>query len=182
MPAPGAPIARLVRALGVSVLATLMALVAHVAGAGEPPPAVSVVPVVMAGGALAWSAAARRIGLATALALLAAPQLGVHLLAAYVHGHAPMPSSARMLLAHAVGVAVVGAAIATADRLWWASWQRVAAVMRLAHPDALPPSGAAPARRRVLRGLEPELLAHVLVRRGPPFSRFVVVPVARARG
>ena len=57
--APGAPIARLVRAASVSLWATLMAVGAHVAGSGEAPPVVALVPVVLAGGALAWWAAAR---------------------------------------------------------------------------------------------------------------------------
>jgi len=163
----------------VSLWATLMAVAAHVAASGEPPSVVALVPVVAAGAGLAWWAAARRIGFGTALALLAAPQAAVHALSGYVHGHAVLPSGG-MLLAHLVGLVLVAVGIATAERLWWAWSQRVAFVLSLVCvPQRLVTA------RPVSRSSAPvpsPLLHHVLVRRGPPRSWFVAVPVARARG
>jgi len=156
-----------------------MAVAAHVAGSGEAPSVVALVPVVAAGAALAWWAAARRIGFAGALVLLALPQLGVHALSGYVHGHQVLPSTSAMLAAHVTGLVVVAAGIAAAERLWWAWWARVSFVLRpvfvsrrpVAAP--VPPRAAGPA-------LQPDLLDHVLVRRGPPFSRVDLAPVAGA--
>ena len=178
--APGAPIARLVRAASVSLWATLMAVAAHVAGSGEPPPAVAVVPVVVAGGALAWWASARRIGFVTALGLLAAPQVAVHLLAGYVHGHQVVPGPS-MAVAHVLGLVLVAAGIAVAERLWWAWWQRVSFVLRLGHARAVPARVPLPCLTTgpVSRV---RLLEHVVVRRGPPASWVVIAPVARPCG
>ncbi|MTB86909.1 hypothetical protein H9L21_08930 [Aeromicrobium senzhongii] len=177
MSAPGAPIARLVRAGAVSLWATLMAVAAHVAGSGEAPSVVALLPVVAAGAGLAWWAAGRRIGFTGALVLLALPQLGVHVVSGYVHGHAIVPSTPAMLAAHAAGLVVVAAGIAVAERLWWSWWARVSFVLRPVHrsrrPVAapVPPRAAGPVRHV-------DLLDHVLVRRGPPFSRVDLAPVA----
>lgn len=180
MVAPVAPIARLARAGAVSLWATLMAVGAHLAASSQAPPAVVLVPVVAVGAALAWWAAGRRIGFAAALGLLAAPQVGVHVLTGYVHGHELIPSSG-MLLAHVVALSVVAAGVALAERLWWAWWQRVAFVLRLDRPASLPvPLPLAPAETQPR--LPASLLEHVVVRRGPPFSRVVTAPVTRACG
>lgn len=181
MPAPGTPLARVVRAAMVSLWATLLALGAHVAGSGEAPPLVALVPVVLGSTALTWLATVRRIGFGSALLLLAVPQVGVHALSAYVHGHSVLPSSVEMVAAHVVGLAVMAGGIALAERLWWAWWRRVAVVLR---PRVLPvPVVRAPRPApRVELSLAHLLLHHVVVRRGPPFSRVVDVPVTRACG
>lgn len=180
MSAPGAPIARVVRAVAVSLWATLMAVGAHVAGSGEIPALVAVVPVTVAGGALAWWAAGHRIGFGTAIALLAVPQLAIHLLSGYVHGHQIVPSPA-MATAHVVGLVLVGAGIAVAERLWWAWWRQVSFVLGIvrhaARPVAVPVPG--PATEPVFGTT---VLEHVVVRRGPPRSWVVTAPVARLCG
>ncbi|MFO6453249.1 MULTISPECIES: hypothetical protein [unclassified Aeromicrobium] len=180
MVAPAAPIARIARAGAVSLWATLMAVGAHVAGSGQPPPAVVLVPVVAGGTALAWWAAARRIGFAAAVGLLATPQIVVHVLTGYVHGHELVPGWG-MLLAHAAALVLVAAGVALAERLWWAWWRRVTFVLSLIRPSSAPVSVAI-ARRGTDPRLPSGLLEHVVVRRGPPFSRVVIVPVARVCG
>jgi hypothetical protein len=177
--ASGAPFARLVRAGSVSVWATLMAVAAHVAGSGEPPSLVALVPVVAAGTALAWWAASRRIAFGSALLLLAVPQLAVHALSGYVHGHQVLPSEPGMLLAHAVGVVLVAAGLSTADRLWTAWWRQVGFVLRLVERRAAPTPSLAPVGAVAPR-LVSRLLDHVVVRRGPPRSWVVIAPVAGA--
>lgn len=179
MSASGAPFARLVRAGSVSVWATLMAVAAHVAGSGEPPSLVALVPVVAAGTALAWWAASRRIAFGSALLLLAVPQLAVHALSGYVHGHQVLPSEPGMLLAHAVGVVLVAAGLFTADRLWTAWWRQVGFVLRLVERRAAPTPSLAPVGAVAPR-LVSRLLDHVVVRRGPPRSWVVIAPVAGA--
>ncbi|GAA2075417.1 hypothetical protein IDH50_11815 [Aeromicrobium tamlense] len=180
MVAPAAPVARVVRAGSVSLWSTLIAVGAHVSGSGQPPPAVVLVPVVAAGAALAWWAAARRIGFAVALGLLAVPQVVVHVLTGYVHGHDVVPG-VGMLVAHVLGLGVVAAGIALAERLWWSWWRHVTFVLRLVRPVTAPVPVAL-----ALRGAEPlhpsALLEHIVVRRGPPFSRVVTAPVARICG
>lgn len=180
MSAPGAPIARVVRAASVSLWATLMAVGAHVAGSGEAPALVAVVPVAVTGGALAWWAAGQRIGFGTAMALLAAPQLAIHLLSGYAHGHQVMPSPA-MATAHVAGLVLVAAGIAVAERLWWAWWRQVSFVLGLVRHAARPVAVPVPGR-----ATEPvfgtAVLKHVVVRRGPPRSRVVIAPVARLCG
>lgn len=177
MSASGAPFARLVRAGSVSAWATLMAVAAHVVGSGEPPSLVALVPVVAAGTALAWWAASRRIAFGPALLLLAAPQLAVHALSGYVHGHEVLPSGPGMLLAHAAGVVLVAAGLSTADRLWTAWWRQVGFTLRLIESRTVPAPSlhhlGAVAPRLVSR-----LLDHVVVRRGPPRSWVVIAPVA----
>ncbi|MCL3837344.1 hypothetical protein [Aeromicrobium duanguangcaii] len=179
MSAPGAPFARLVRAAAVSLWATLMAVAAHVMGSGEAPSVVALVPVVAAGSALAWWAAARRIGFGWALVLLALPQLGVHLVSGYVHGHQVVPATPAMLAAHLAGLVVVAVGIDAAERLWWSWWARVSFVLRPVRLSRRPVSAPVP-RRGAEPVLRTDLLDHALVRRGPPFSRVDLAPVAGA--
>lgn len=166
MSSPGSPLARAVRAALVSLWSCLGAALAHVAGNGEPPPAIALVPVMALGAALAWCTSGRRWGFAAVFGLLALPQIGVHVLAGYVHGHQTMPSG-QMALAHVVGLVVVAAAIAQVERRWWSWWDRLMCVVRPVHlargPIAIPaPMGEGAC---VPRGA---VLTHVLVRRGPP--------------
>jgi hypothetical protein len=80
-----------------------------------------------------------------------------------------------------LGLGLVAAGIALAERLWWSWWRHVTFVLRLVRPvavpvpDALAPRGADPMRPSTL-------LEHIVVRRGPPFSRVVTAPVARVCG
>jgi len=172
---------RVLRATLVTLWGTLLAVGAHVAGSGEAPPAVALVPVAAAVATLTWWATARRIRFGAALVLLALPQLAVHALSGYVHGHDVLPTSMTMVAAHLAGVAVMAAGVAGAERLWWAAWRRVAVVLRpqrtrvraVWRVPALPTAGPI---------LQTGLLDHVVVRRGPPFSRVVSVPVTRACG
>lgn len=163
----------------VSLWATLLAVGAHVAGSGEAPPLVALVPVVLGSSALTWLATASRIGLGTALVLLAVPQVGVHALSAYVHGHSVLPTSVSMIAAHVVGVAVMAVGIALAERLWWAWWRRVGLVLRT-RVLPVPVARAQQPAPRVEPLLAHLLLDHVVVRRGPPFSRLVDTSVTRA--
>lgn len=180
MSTPVAPAPRLLRAGLVTLWGMLLAVGAHVAGSGEAPPAVALVPVAAGVAALTWWATAHRIRFAGALVLLALPQLAVHALSGYVHGHQVLPTSAAMVAAHLAGVALMAAGVAGAERLWWAAWRRVAVVVGPVRSRPRPvtrpvvPSPAPP--------LVTSLLDHVVVRRGPPFSRVVSVPVTRACG
>lgn len=179
MPAPGGSPARALRAAAVSLWATLLAVVAHVAGSGEAPPLVAVVPVVAASAGLTWLATARRIGFGAALALLAAPQVAIHLLSGYLHGHQVVPSGA-MLATHLVGLAVMAIGVAVAEWLWWAWWSRLALVLR--RRGWVRPLVRTPLLPRSAAWSGASLLDHIVVRRGPPFSRIVAVPVSRIRG
>ncbi|WP_141006047.1 hypothetical protein [Nocardioides humi] len=166
MLAPGSPVARSGRALLVGSWVVVGAVAAHAAQGGGSLPVVALAPVVALTSAVVGWLGKRRLGFATTLAVLGLAQVAVHLLTCYVHGHAMTPSPS-MALAHLVGLAVVAAGIARAEALWWSWWTRATLVVRV-HAWRAPLPTAGPAARPPLgAGLRP-LLAHVLVRRGPP--------------
>lgn len=168
MIAPGSPSARVLRAAWVSLWACLGAAVAHVVGAGEPPPALAFVPVALASAALTWCCSGRRWSVAALCALLAFPHLAVHLLSSYLHGHAVVPEPS-MTAAHVVGLVVVATAIARIERLWWSWWQTLASVLQRTLVTVLPVARPATIGPGALLVMDPPW-THAVVRRGPPFS------------
>jgi hypothetical protein len=166
VPAPGLPVARLLRALFVGAWVVVGAVAAHAASGGGAPPMVALVPVTAAASALAWWAASRRLQVGTVLALLVLAQVAMHGLSSYLHGHAMVPGAA-MLGAHLIALVVLATCLAQVDELWWAWWARASSVLQPAwRPMPVPaaaPTAATPAAPRPAAVLD-----HVLVRRGPP--------------
>lgn len=167
MIAPDSSVSRWARALLVGTWASVGAATAHRA-AGEAVPLVALVPVAAVTVVAALLLAGRRLSLPLLWLLLALPQVAVHLLAGYLHGH-PMAPSAAMLAAHVAGLTVVAIAIAKAEQLWWDTWARTTLAVRVladvvvpAPATSVPPAPPSPRSHH--------LLEHVVVRRGPPHS------------
>ncbi|WP_051485663.1 hypothetical protein [Nocardioides sp. J54] len=166
MIAPTSPLARWGRALAVGCWATLGAVAAHGTAGGQAP-LLAVLPVGVATVLVTGVLAGRRLSGTVVVLLLAAPQLAVHLLAGYLHGHDAHLPPAPMLAAHLAGLALVAAGLAHGERLWWEWWAVVSLAVRVLRSAALPATAplpvAAPARSTAA-----PLLDHVVVRRGPP--------------
>ncbi len=166
MISPASRIPRLARATLIGGWVTLGSTVAHTAADGTPAPLVALLPVVLVASGVAWLAAGRRLKPPTILGLLAVPQVGVHLLSGYVHGHQEMLSPA-MLSAHVVSVGFTAWTIATIERVWWTYWRSVSRVLQ---PIRIVPTVVAPPPVLIATRHRPtqRLLRYVLIRRGPP--------------
>lgn len=166
VPTPTPAAARHLRAAVVGAWAVLGAGLAHSSQIGGPPSLVAVVPAVGATWAAAWWVGGQRLRFTTTFALLAFSQVSVHLLTAYVHGHAMTPSGA-MVLAHLASAALVALGIAKAEKVLWSCWDRaVRQVPRLPATFAgLAASWAPTGAHAVPRAA---LLGHEALRRGPP--------------
>lgn len=157
--------ARLCRVTLVGTWTMLMAMLGHRVGGGEWAPLAVAIPVAMAAAGAAWVLTGRRLS-GTAVALvIGAAQVAVHLMTCYLHGHYMVPSAA-MLGGHLAAAVATGCLLARADGLWWAL---LAPILRVWRITAVP-IGVRPVRR-VLNTLVPTtplVLAHAVVRRGPP--------------
>lgn len=166
MSGAGSSLARALRAGAVGSWAVLSATAAHVAGSGEPPPAAVLMPVIPVVAGLTWWATGRRLAFPLALALITVPQLVIHVLSGYVHGHQQAPS-APMVAFHLVSAVLVAAAISYVERLCWLTWERLRTAGRRT-PRIV--CRVARSAARVVPSFLPHdtALDHVLVRRGPP--------------
>ena len=161
--------ARVGRATVLGMWVVLGACAGHLASSGQIPPWIALAPVVGVTVAVAWCLAARRLRYGTVLALIALPQVVVHVLAGYVHGHPEVPSPA-MLTAHLLATVVTAAVVARVERAWWLVWGWLTRGPRSIGWSAVTPVPAVAVGwigRRVAHG---PMLAHHLVRRGPPLS------------
>lgn len=166
-PSPLRGVARLLRAGFVGTWTILLALVGHRLGGGEWAPLVVLVPLALGATALAWWLTGRRLRMPVVALLIGAAQLVVHLMTCYLHDHLMAPS-VLMLLGHASAAVLCAAALARADRIWWALVAPIVALLRW----VLAPT---PWRARVHRSpgvLAPRqlVLAHAVARRGPPLA------------
>lgn len=154
------------RALVLSAVALLLAVVAHTTAGGQSPGPVTVV-VMLGGGILASGAGfGREATTSRVVALLVAGQAGMHLVMTAVSGHGeapePPPSSlsgflahaaghlaedltpaeAPMALAHLVAAALVGLWLARGERVLWSLLRLLAGVARtaLALPSQMRPA------------------------------------------
>ena len=164
--APGSPVVRMARAVCVGLWVVVGAVVAHATQAGGAPPLVALAPVAVATSTVVWWTGTRRLHFATAVTLLALSQAAVHLLSSYVHGHVMTPSPA-MATAHLAALVVVAAGIAKVEQLWWSWWDRVTLLVRL-FGRAVPVLFAEPVPSVPRAREHGGVLAHVVVRRGPP--------------
>lgn len=166
-PAPCRGNLRALRAGLVGTWTVLLAMIGHRLGGGAWAPLVVLVPLVLTASAVAWWLAGHRLRAWGVALLIGLAQIAVHLLTCYLHGHLMVPSTV-MLLGHLAAAAVTGVLLARADTVWWAllgPWVRVLRLVRLPVPwRAAWPSSAA-----VLEPA-PLVLAHTLVRRGPPLA------------
>lgn len=165
---PASQSARLVRAVSIGVWVTFGSIVAHLLGEGYLPSVVALVPVVGAATVATWWLGRRQLTLPIALGLLAVPQIAVHLLASYVHGHVMMPS-ALMAAAHVISIVLTGVTIAHAERLWWslweawhARWQPITFTTPLVGTTVPALAGVSVAK--------PAELRYLVSRRGPPIA------------
>lgn len=164
---PRSPLARCVRASAIGLWVTLGACVAHLLGDGSMPPLIALVPVVAATVAVAAWSARRRLSVPVALALLAVPQIAVHLLASYIHGHLMVPSL-TMITAHVVSIAVTAVSIAQVERVWWSLWEWARRALRGFAVHRVLPVGRPIVLISAGSMSLPSRLEHVVSRRGPP--------------
>lgn len=147
---------------------TVGAGVGHVCGHGQLPPFIALAPVAAAASCVAWFLAARRIRWPEAAGLILVPQAVVHVLACYVLGHGIIPSTA-MLAAHAVASAFTAWSAALGDWVWWLLWTWLTRHLTLLVLATRPGRGPVwVVRDHPTAARSHLLLAHVLVRRGPP--------------
>lgn len=169
MPSPASTMARLVRTLLVGVWVTLGATLGHLAGDGSTPPLAALIPVVSGVASVAWWATRRRLAFSSLVGLLTVPQVAVHLLTDYVHGHLMVPS-VSMLAAHAASTVVTAAVIAHGERLWWSLWESWSAHWRVLAVPAPLVALRPPVMVVAESSASAVPLRHVVTRRGPHAS------------
>jgi hypothetical protein len=158
--------ARWARSVSVGLWVTLTAIAAHQFGDGGALSPVALMPVVAVTTTVAWWASRRRLTTPVVVGLLAIPQILIHLMSGYVHGHLMVPSL-PMLAAHVVSIGITAAALTHVERLWWALWQWCRRTLDIPAFD-IDLIAAHPQPRKVLALVGSPLLAGAITRRGPP--------------
>ncbi|WP_293781209.1 hypothetical protein [uncultured Aeromicrobium sp.] len=166
MIAPTAPFARGLRAAVVGIAVTAVAVGAHVAGHGTPPPLAALVPVALGVCAVVLLFSGSRWNVLALLAVIGAAQFVVHVVSVYLTGHEHI--SAIMLTTHLVATAATAAALAYGEELWWRVWRWMTRALTV-----LENAVALPATRLARLDLTDRFVPvscppRVLPRRGPP--------------
>lgn len=137
---------RALRSALVALSTTVIAVAAHRAGHGTPPPLLALAPVVLAAWGVAYALAGRRVTGRELLALLGAAQLGIHGLSVYLAGpvhhhpgqHGIGDSSPPMVLTHAAATVLTALLLEHGERMWWGLLSLLGARYRTVRARDLP--------------------------------------------
>lgn len=166
MIAPTAPFARGLRAAVVGVAVTAVAVGAHVAGHGTPPPSAALVPVALAVSVVVLLFSGSRWNALALLAVIGAAQFAVHIVSVYLTGHEHV--TAVMLTTHLVATAGTVAALAYGEELWWRLWRWVTRRSTVLENAVALPATRLPRLDLTDRFVPVSCPARVMPRRGPP--------------